>query len=69
MQITRQMVQAMAQTLMQGRIQNHPLMQQFNQMMAGKTPEQQRETLLNYAVSRGYDRNNISTLLNSNFKL
>jgi hypothetical protein len=41
-------------------------MQQFNQMMAGKTPEQQKETLLNYAVSRGYDKNNILNLMNGN---
>lgn len=59
----------MAQMLMQGRIQNHPLMQQFNQMMAGKSFEQQKETLLNYAVSRGFDRNNVASFLNSNFKL
>jgi hypothetical protein len=39
-------------------------MQQFNQMMAGKTPEQQKETLLNYAASRGYDKNNILNLMN-----
>ena len=58
----------MAQMFMQGRMQNHPLMQQYNQMMSGKTPEQQRETLLNYATSRGYDRNNIAALLNSGFK-
>jgi hypothetical protein len=38
-------------------------------MMAGKTPEQQKETLLNYAVTRGYDKNNIASLLNSNLKL
>jgi len=42
-------------------------MQQFNQMMQGKTPEQQRETLLNYAVSRGYDKNNILEILNGKF--
>ena len=51
--------------LMQGQLQNHPLMQQFNQMMAGKTPEQQRETLLNYAATRGYDKDNIVSLLNN----
>jgi hypothetical protein len=39
-------------------------MQQFNQMMAGKTPEQQKETLLNYAASRGYDKKNILNLMN-----
>ena len=49
-------------------MQNHPLMQQFNQMMAGKSPEQQRETLLNYAASRGYDRNNVASILNSGYR-
>ena len=47
-----------------GKLSRHPLMQQFNQMMAGKTPEQQRETLLNYAQTRGYDRNMIESILN-----
>lgn len=47
-----------------GRLNNHPLMRQFNQMMAGKTPEQQRETLLNYAQTRGFDRNMVATFLN-----
>ena len=64
MQITQQMVQSMGEMLMQGQFRNHPLMQQFNQMMAGKTPQQQRETLLNYAASRGYDKNNILNILN-----
>ena len=63
------MVQSMGQMLLQQRLHNHPLMQQFNQMMAGKTVEQQKETLLNYAVSRGFDRNNIAQLLNSSSKL
>lgn len=67
------MVQAMAQTLLQSRMQNNPkfreIKQQFDQLMSGKTIEQQHETLLNYAVSRGYDRNNIASLLNSNFRL
>jgi len=69
MQITPQMVRSMGQMLLQQRLNNHPIMQQFNQMMAGKTLEQQKETLLNYAVSRGFDRNNISQLLNSSDKL
>ena len=54
----------MGQMLMQGQFRNHPLMQQFNQMMAGKTLEQQKQTLLNYAASRGYDKNNILNILN-----
>ena len=50
--------------LASGKLKQHPLMQQFNQMMAGKTIDQQKETLLNYAQSRGYDRNMIASLLN-----
>ena len=69
MQITQQMIQQVAQMFLQGQLRNHPLIQQYNQMMAGKTPEQQKETLLNYAVTRGYDKNNIASLLNSNLKL
>ena len=38
-------------------------MQQFNQMMSGKTYEQQKETLLNYAQSKGFDRNIVAQFL------
>lgn len=44
---------------MKGQFQNHPLMATVNQMMAGKTPEQQRQTVLNVAKSRGFDLNQI----------
>lgn len=44
---------------MQGQFQNHPLMRTVNQMMAGKTPEQQRETIRNVAKSRGFDLNQL----------
>jgi len=44
---------------MKGQFQNHPLMQTVNQMMAGKTPEQQRQTVLNVAKSRGFDLNQL----------
>ena len=44
---------------MQGQFQNHPLMSTVNQMMAGKTPEQQRETIRNVAKSRGFDLNQL----------
>ncbi len=40
-----------------GRLQNHPLMQQYNQMMAGKSPQQIMQTILNMAKSRGFDIN------------
>lgn len=44
---------------MQGKFANHPLMATVNQMMAGKTPEQQRETIRNVARSRGFDLNKL----------
>ena len=40
---------------MQGKFANHPLMSTVNQMMAGKTPEQQRQTVINAAKSYGFD--------------
>ena len=64
-QITPQMVQQGMQLFLMGKLKNHPLMQQFNQMMSGKTYEQQRETLLNFAESRGYDKNIVAQLLDS----
>lgn len=45
------------QQVMSGQLQNHPLMGTFNKMMNGKSPEQQFETLLNVAKSRGIDIN------------
>lgn len=50
---------------MSGKLNNDPRMQQFNQLMAGKNFEQQKATLLNYAQSKGFDRNMIAQLLNS----
>lgn len=44
---------------MQGQLANHPLMATVNQMMAGKTPEQQRATIINVAKSRGFDLNQL----------
>ena len=45
------------QNFMSGMFQNHPLMAQFNTMMAGKTPNQQMQTLINLAKSKGLDPN------------
>jgi len=42
-------------------------MQQFNQMTAGKTFEQQKETIINYGVSRGFKREDIENFLSQNF--
>lgn len=36
-----------------GMFNNHPMMKQFNQMLAGKTPEQQLQTIINFAKSNG----------------
>lgn len=59
------MVQQGMQMLLMGKLKNHPLMQQFNQMMAGKSYEQQKQTLLNYAQSKGFDPNMVEQLLNN----
>ena len=59
------MLQQGLQMLMSGRLKNDPRMQMFNQMMNGKSFEQQKETLLNYAQSNGFDRNMIAQILNS----
>ena len=59
------MVQMGMQMLMSGKLNNDPRMAQFNQLMNGKTYEQQRETLLNYAQSKGFDRNMVAQLLSS----
>ena len=40
-----------------GKLNNIPQMQSFNQMMSGKTTDQQIQTLLNMAKSRGFDVN------------
>jgi hypothetical protein len=47
----------LVRNFMAGKFNNHPLMQQYNKMMAGKTPEQQAQTLLNLARSKGIDPN------------
>lgn len=44
---------------MQGKFANHPLMKTVNQMLAGKTPEQQRQTIINTAKSYGFDLNQL----------
>ena len=59
------MVQMGMQMFLQGKLKNHPGMQQFNQMMSGKSYEQQRQTLLNFAESRGYDKNMVAMFLDN----
>lgn len=51
------MIQMIMQQMMTGQMQNNPMMGLFNQMMQGKTPEQQFQTILNSAKSRGIDVN------------
>ena len=51
--------QTLLNMFMQGQFRNHPLMATVNQMMAGKTPEQQRQTIINVARSRGFDLNQL----------
>jgi uncharacterized protein (DUF302 family) len=40
-----------------GNMQNSPQMQTFNQMMSGKTYDQQMQTIFNMAKSKGIDVN------------
>ena len=51
--------QVLLNMFMQGKFANHPLMKTVNQMMAGKTPEQQRQTIINTAKSYGFDLNQL----------
>lgn len=51
--------QMLLSMFMQGQFANHPLMKVVNQMMAGKTPEQQRQTIINAAKSCGFDLNQL----------
>lgn len=43
--------------LLMNKLNTMPQMQTFNQMMAGKNPEQQMQTILNMAKSQGIDIN------------
>lgn len=43
--------------LLMNKLNGMPQMQTFNQMMAGKNPEQQMQTILNMAKSQGIDIN------------
>lgn len=53
------MIQMLLNKIIQGQFANHPLMQQVNQMLSGKTPEQQRQTIINAAKSYGFDLNQL----------
>lgn len=53
------MLSMLLNSAMQGQLANHPLWSTVNQMMAGKTPEQQRQTVINAARSYGFDLNQL----------
>lgn len=54
-----QMISILMNKFLQGQLANHPLMATVTQMMAGKTPEQQRQTIINTARSYGFDLNQL----------
>lgn len=51
------MLGSLIQQVIAGKMQNNPMMGMFNQMMKGKSKEQQIQTLLNSAKSKGIDIN------------
>lgn len=51
--------QVLLNMFIQGKFANHPMMKTVQQMMAGKTPEQQRQTVINVARSYGFDLNQL----------
>jgi len=57
--------QVLLNMFIQGKFANHPLMKTVQQMMAGKTPEQQRQTIINTAKSYGFDLNQLPPELRS----
>lgn len=52
-----QMLQMLIQQSMAGKFQNSPQMMMYKQMMEGKSSNQQIQTLINLAKSRGLDVN------------
>ena len=54
-----QMISILINRVLQGQLANHPMMKTVNQMLAGKTPEQQRQTVINTAKSYGFDLNQL----------
>lgn len=53
------MLSTLLNKCIQGQFANHPLMATVRQMMEGKTPEQQRQTVINTARSCGFDLNQL----------
>lgn len=54
-----EMLSMLLNRYVQGQLANHPMMKTVQQMMAGKTPEQQRQTVINTAKSYGFDLNQL----------
>ena len=53
------MLSTLLNKCLQGQFANHPMMKTVNEMMAGKTIEQQRQTVINAAKSCGFDLNQL----------
>lgn len=52
--------------LTKGMLKNHPVMQQFNQLMAGKTTyEDKKEAVFSYGEKLGFSRKDMEDFLNS----
>lgn len=52
--------------LTKGMLRNHPIMQQFNQIMQGKnTYEEKREAVFKYGEKLGFSRKDMEDFLNS----
>lgn len=57
--------QMLLNMFMKGQLANHPLMKTVNEMMVNKSPEQQRQTIINTAKSYGFDLNQLPPELRS----
>ena len=59
------MLSTLLNKCLQGQFANHPLMKTVNEMMVNKSPEQQRQTVINAAKSYGFDLNQLPPELRS----
>ena len=55
--------QMLLNMFMQGQFRNHTLIATVTQTLAGKQPEQQRQTIINVAKARGFDLNQLPPAL------
>lgn len=51
------MLEQIIKSLISGMLNNTPAMQAFNQMMSGKSKDQQIQTIMNLAKTKGIDPN------------